>query len=165
MNSGYFTIREGSGVEARRLKRVLIDQRQIVFFGFMLLSSLYSVGASASGLRAGPSQWPTNSCNDLLQLAFRIVRTHPAFSILSLARIVLDANADVHGGKRVEILSAAAARSAASPFPPCLLSGIPSKLLPSTAFVRACPPSRCPMPGLVSVTFSFDPSSRFSVTF
>src|SRR5262249_21388400 len=52
----------------------LSNQRQIVFFGFMFLYSLCSVRGERQRFPGSPaSQWPGNSCDDLLHSAVQIV--------------------------------------------------------------------------------------------
>jgi hypothetical protein len=55
VNSRYFTVWKSGGIEARRLMRVLVEQRQIVFFGFMLVCSLCSIRPVRRGLGVATS--------------------------------------------------------------------------------------------------------------
>src|SRR5262245_27779419 len=74
VNSGYFTVREGGGVEARRLKRVLVEPEADRVL-WLHVSILLVIGqGERQWSPGGPSQWPANSCDDLLQSALQIVR-------------------------------------------------------------------------------------------
>src|SRR5258708_39156944 len=74
VNSGYFTIRKGDGVEARRLMRVFVEPEADRVLWLHVRVLLVLDQGAGRGLCVGPYQCPTNSSADLMRPTSQIGR-------------------------------------------------------------------------------------------
>src|ERR1700692_256679 len=82
VNSGYFTIRKGDGVEARRFMRVLVEPEADRVLWLHVRALLVLDEGERRSLCAGPYQCPTSSSADLLRPTSQIYRrrSYPSVS-------------------------------------------------------------------------------------